>query len=139
MSKVIEGEVISGLGVGAKYVSMPTYNLLLTELLDEVPYPGTLNIRIKETLNQIIEECPPSHIKSVLIAGEEKGGFYYWFGDVIGYQQKIPVLIVRPFLTKHPENILEIIAGKNLREELSLKDGDVIKVKIICERIPDLD
>ena len=139
MSRIVEGEVISGLGVGAKYVSMPTYNLLLTELLDEVPYPGTLNIRINESFSKVIEECPPSLIKSVLIEGIEKGGFFYWFGDVLTRDEEVPVLIVRPFLTKHPDNVLEIIAGQNLRQLLGLKDGDKIKVKIICERIPEID
>ena len=132
MSRILEGEVRSGLGEGAKYVKMPMYNLLLTELLDEVPYPGTLNLHIGEVFEKFSEECPPSHIKSVIIDGEEKGGFYYWFGDLLTEGGPIPVLVVRPFLSRHPPDVIEVIAGKNLRETLNLRDGEKVRIKIFC-------
>jgi len=133
LSRIVEGKVVSGLGEGAKYVTMPVYNILLTELLDETPYPGTLNIDIQKSYEELLEECPSLQIKSVVMNGHEYGGFHYWFGNIVG--PDIHVLVLRPFLTKHPENVLEIVAEKNLRKELGLRDGSVIKVKLICAEV----
>lgn len=133
MSRIVEGKVVSGLGEGAKYVTMPVYNILLTELLDDTPYPGTLNIDIQRSYEELLSECPPLQIKSVVMNGHEYGGFYYWFGNIV--EPNIHVLVIRPFLTKHPENVLEVVAEKNLRKELGLRDGSVIKVKLICAEV----
>ena len=134
--KVLEGKVIKGFGEGVKYVSKPVYNLLLTELLDEKPYPGTLNVDVGTSYERIVEECPPSHVKSVLINGAERGGFYYWFGDVLQGGMKVTALILRPFLSKHKNTVLEVVSGLNLRHELSLEDGTHIVIKLICGEIP---
>lgn len=131
MHIVLEGRVVAGFGVGAKYVSMSPYNIILTELIDEEPYPGTLNIEINKTYEELIKECTPSTIRSLIIGGVERGGFYYWFGKI----PEIPdewVLVIRPYLSKHKPNIIEIISGHNLRKELSLEDGELISIKIFC-------
>jgi len=133
LSRIVEGRVVSGLGEGAKYVTMPVYNILLTELLDDTPYPGTLNIDIQKSYEELLKECPPLQIKSVVMNGREYGGFYYWFGNIV--EPNIHVLVIRPFLTKHHENVLEVVAEKNLRKELGLEDGNVIKVKLICAEV----
>ncbi|MEO3993697.1 MAG: DUF120 domain-containing protein [Desulfurococcaceae archaeon TW002] len=128
---MLEGKVVTGFGVGAKYVSMPPYNIILTELIDEEPYPGTLNIEINKTYEELIKECTPSSIRSLIVGGVERGGFYYWFGKI----PEIPnewVLVIRPYLSKHKPNIIEIISGHNLREKLSLEDGKPINMKIYC-------
>jgi len=112
---------------------MPVYNILLTELLDETPYPGTLNIDIRKDYKELLNECPPLQVKSVVMNGHEYGGFYYWFGNIV--EPNIPVLVLRPFLTKHPESVLEVVAERNLREELGLTDGSTVKVKLICAEV----
>lgn len=139
MLKVLEGKVIRGFGEGAKYVSKPVYNLLLTELLDEQPYPGTLNVETGVSYKKIVKECPPSHVKSVLIDGVERGGFFYWFGDVLQKDKRVMALILRPFLSRHMETVLEIVSGMNLRKELGLDDGASVMIKLICGEQPKVD
>ncbi len=138
MLKELKGRVTSGVGEGARYVSMPVYNLLLTELIDEVPYPGTLNIIVESSYKDIILECKPLQIKSVVMNGNEYGGFYYWFGKIVNPREGLEddsALIVRPFLTTHPENVIEVIASSNLRRKLRLRDGDAVIVKLICAEV----
>ncbi len=139
MLKVLEGKVIRGFGEGAKYVSKPVYNLLLTELLDEQPYPGTLNVEVGISYKEIVKECPPSHVKSVLMDGVERGGFFYWFGDVLQENKKVMSLILRPFLSRHAETVLEVVSGMNLRKELALGDGAPLRIKLICGELPKVD
>ncbi|PUA32259.1 MAG: hypothetical protein B7O98_06215 [Zestosphaera tikiterensis] len=131
MYLVLRGEVVEGFGVGAKYVTMPSYNILLTELLDGVPYPGTLNIRINSTYEELVKNCTPSNIKSIVVGGEERGGFYYWFGEILG-KENLWVLVTRPHLSKHEPDIIEVLAEENLREKLSLRNGSEITLKIYC-------
>jgi len=128
---VVEGRVARGFGVGAKYVAMPPYNIILTELIDEEPYPGTLNLEISKTYEELIKECTPSIIRSLIVDGVERGGFYYWFGKIPELPEEW-VLIIRPYLSKHKPNVIEIISGHNLREKLSLEDGKILSVKIYC-------
>ncbi len=133
MIKTLLGKVVPGFKEGAKYISMPFYNILITELLDEAPYPGTLNLRTNITYRELVKECPPSHIKSILINGEERGGFYYWFGDVISSgEDSVSAIVIRPFLSRHPPNVLEVVSPVNLRERFSIKDGSDVKVRLIC-------
>ena len=135
MQKKLKGRVTTGFGEGAKYVSIPLYNILLTELLDQQPYPGTLNVEVEKPYTKLIEECPALQIKSLIMDGVERGGFYYWFGNLIYKDRKLEVLVIRPFLTKHKENTLEIVSGINLRDELKLKDGHIISVKLLCNKL----
>jgi riboflavin kinase len=135
--KVLKGKVVSGLGEGAKYVSMPIYNILLTELLDEPPFPGTLNLKTGLSYKHLIDECPPSHIRNILIDGIERGGFYYWFGDIMRGGDKLTVLVLRPFLSKHGEDVLEVVSGVNLRKALDVRDGDDLEIRLICGVLPE--
>ena len=139
MLRVLEGKVVKGFGEGAKYVLKPVYNLLLTELLDEKPYPGTLNVEVGVSYKELVKECSPSHIKSVLIDGSERGGFYYWFGEVLEEGKSMNALILRPFLSRHADTVLEAVSGLNLRSELGLRDGESVRIKLICGELPKVD
>lgn len=130
----LEGKVLRGFGVGAKYVTMPPYNILLAELIDEEPYPGTLNIEVSVSYEDLARRCTPSSIRSIVVNGAERGGFYYWFGKL----PELPsewVLVIRPHLSRHNPNVIEVISSENLREKLTLSDGTRVRVKIYCGNV----
>lgn len=56
------------------------------------------------------------------------------FGDVKYIKtllnNKIKGALVFPVKTEHPPKILEFIARKNLREDLNLKDGDLVTLNL---------
>lgn len=121
------------MGEGAKYVRMPIYNILLTELLDSEPYPGTLNLDVGVSFKELAASCPPLQIKSVVADGKEYGGFYYWFARLKARgSQPEDVLVLRPHLTRHGETVLEVIAPENLRLKYGLRDGDSVELELIC-------
>lgn len=41
--------------------------------------------------------------------------------------------IVIPEVTGYPEDAIEIVAPVNLREKFHIKDGDIVKVKIVWQ------
>jgi CTP-dependent riboflavin kinase len=93
------------------------------------PYPGTLNLEIvdPESLQsfnslktkkgvEITPEDPSfcsAQCYSVLIGGRLKGA------------------IVLPMVGNYPENKMELIASKNIKETLSVKAGDDLEVEIL--------
>jgi riboflavin kinase len=128
----IKGKVISGLGEGARYVRMPHYNIILAELLGHPPYPGTLNLVLNTDLSSIIDSCPPLSIKSVSIEGKSFGGFYYWRGYLKKGDGVVKVILLRPYYTKHPPNVIEAIAPQNIRKLLNLNDNDEVILGMYC-------
>ncbi len=120
----IKGIVSSGQGKGAYFMSQPVYQTQFKEKLEFTPFPGTLNIKIGENEIDDIHKMPEDKIMK--IEGKEN------FGDVMVLKavlnDKIEGAIVFPKKTTHGENILEFIASENIKEKLSIKDGDSVKI-----------
>lgn len=127
----IEGKIISGLGEGKYYVSRPFYKKQFEDTLGFTPFPGTLNIKLKEEtdilLRNFLDRCPASLVKS----GTDEGRS---FGHVRCYKalvdDKIKGALIIPLRTHHPPNVVEIISPKNLKNVLKKKDGDCVKIKV---------
>lgn len=125
----IEGEVISGLGEGRYYVSIPGYVEQFKEKLGFEPYPGTLNLRID-----------PAGIgtrkKAELHGWVDIDGFTAddrTFGSarcllcrINGYK----CAIIVPGRTHYPDDIIEVISEVRLREKMGLTDGSHVKVEV---------
>lgn len=122
------GEVISGFGEGAYYISLKQYLEQFRKKLNINPYVGTLNL--KTDFSEFLE----------FIANQEKIVIDSFkannrtFGSLDAYKIKIHEIkgaIIIPQRTSHEKGIIEIISEEYLRGKLSLKDKD--KVEIIAE------
>jgi len=127
---LIEGEVFTGLGEGAYYVSQPGYRRQFIEKLGFDPYPGTLNLKVEEQSQRerkLLETYP-----SITLEGFMNG--MRSFGQVKCYRarvdDRIDGIAVTALRSHYGEDVLEIVAPKNLREILGLKDGDSVKVRV---------
>jgi len=129
----IRGVVSSGIGEGRKYLSIPYYVSIFSKLLkDGKPYPGTLNIVCECSYKDLISICKPYRYPSKVVDGKVFGGFYYWFAKIIHKNGYIRVIVLRPFLSKHNEYVVEVISHTHLRSALSLSDGDLVELEVIC-------
>ncbi len=124
---------MSGPGRGRYFVSLPIYYLLFTEILNEEPYPGTLNVEVNTPVSDIERLCRPQLVRNVLFEGRLYGGFRYWIGS-IGRDgaTAADVVVVRPNLSKHHEGVLEVVSSKYLRELLNVRDGDYVQLALRC-------
>jgi riboflavin kinase len=119
-----KGRVVTGLGEGQYYISLDGYRSQFTEKLGFEPYPGTLNLQLKE---------PFAHHDALAI---QIGGFKddtRTFGGGKCYPVTIggvKAAIIRPDRSSYPLNLVEIIAPVNLRKTLGLKDGDEVEVTL---------
>jgi riboflavin kinase len=122
MAIKLRGRVISGLGVGAKYVNI--YRDVIRKYLGIDPYPGTLNIDVGFDASRILAD-----LKTKILPPPRSG-----LGAVIVYKGIIfsskRVYVLKPCITKHGWNVLEVIADENLRRKYGLKDGDYIEITI---------
>lgn len=129
-SIVLTGEVFTGLGEGAYYVSLEGYRSQIIEKLGFDPYPGTLNLRLTETPDLYFRELL-SHRPGILIKGFSDGRRTY--GSVKAFKAKIKDIEAAVLLierTHYGRDTLEVIAPINLRQALKLKDGDKVSVEV---------
>lgn len=121
----IDGEVTTGLGKAAYFLSQEFYTKEFKKNCGFIPFPGTLNIIVPETyldkINQIKNSCEN------IIKPDEGFGAVKYIEAVL--EDKIKGAIVFPAKTTHEENYLEFISENKLRDELNLEDGDVVSIE----------
>jgi len=128
---VLEGTLFSGIGEGAWYVSQPRYRRQFVEKLGFDPFPGTLNLRLRreyEAETRLLETIP-----SIQIDGFRDGE--RTFGPVVCYKAKVndaeDGALISAVRTHYAGDVIELIAPSNLRARLGLKDGDIVKARIL--------
>ena len=128
-SIMLRGRIFTGLGEGAYYVRLEGYRKQFRKKLGFDPFPGTLNMQLLTDADVNEFQLLKATI-GIEIHGFENGGRS--FGPVTCYpalvndKQRAAILLIER--THHHPNVIEIIASQNLREQLGLKDDDVLKV-----------
>ena len=122
------GQVVSGVGRGAEFVGLEWVQEQLRRLLFLLPYPGTLNLRVAPEVREALFARRDSFLR---IADPSSP-------QCPGYLQRVilrasagvcpSVYLILPELTMYPD-ILEFISAYNLRQKLSLKDGDSVEIE----------
>ena len=125
----LTGSVISGLGEGRYYMSLPAYAEQFRRVLGIDPFPGTLNLRLSSASRDVkrkVDGLPWTRIEGFVQDGRT-------FGDArtlacrIG---EIPCAIVVPGRSHYPDDVIELISPVELRAVLRLSDGDLVTVEV---------
>lgn len=133
------GKVFSGLGEGAYYISMRGYRKQFISKLGFDPYPGTLNIKLENQADKDARRDLGVY-SGVRIEGFEDESRTYgpvkcFFAEVNDKVKGAALAIER---THYDYSVLEIIAGENIREKLSLSNGSPVDVKVfLTQTRPD--
>ena len=121
----IDGEVTTGLGKAAFFLSQEFYTREFEKNLGFVPFPGTLNVVVSDDhldeINEIKNSCEN------LIKPDEGFGAVKYIEAILN--DNVSGAIVFPAKTTHEENYLEFISENRLRDELNLEDGDVVSLE----------
>ena len=121
----IDGEVTTGLGKAAYFLSQEFYTKEFEKNLGFIPFPGTLNVVVSDDyldeINEIKNNC-----KNLIKPDEGFGAVKYIEAKL---NDEIEGAIVFPAKTTHEENYLEFIAETKLRDQLDLKDGDIVHLE----------
>ncbi|MDV2480927.1 DUF120 domain-containing protein [Methanoculleus sp. Wushi-C6] len=126
---LLTGAVISGLGEGRYYMSIPHYKEQFGGCLGFEPFPGTLNIRLDPASTEVRKHLDHAAWIEVpgFTANERTFGGARVLPCRIGGHR---CAIVEPSRTHYPDDIIEVIAGCELRKALNLNDNDTIEVEI---------
>ena len=121
----IDGEVTTGLGKAAYFLSQEFYTKEFKKNLGFVPFPGTLNIIVSEDYLDEISEIK-NNCENLIKPDEGFGAVKYIEAKL---NDQIEGAIVFPAKTTHEENYLDFIAETKLRDELMLNDGDIVSLE----------
>lgn len=129
--RVVMGEVFSGMGEGAYYMSRRGYLSGFVRVIGCEPFPGTLNLRLSYEDAVKVSEWRRRVAPKVITGFSEEGRT---FGDVELYpvliNSEVPALSVFPRRRHYGHDVLEIVHKENLRERLGLRDGDMVAVTL---------
>jgi len=125
----ISGTVVSGLKDGRYYLSLPQYVGQFKKKLGFTPYPGTLNVIVKDTNKKLML----SRMNGVVVDGFSVGK------RVLGKVKCFPVLvngkvrgaIALPERSHYSSDTIEVISRHNLRRELKLGDGSRVDIELL--------
>jgi riboflavin kinase len=129
-----EGNVVSGMGEGAYYMSLEGYRKQFKEKLGYEPYLGTLNVRLTDQI-YMNARLELSNYPSIFINGFSDGTRTY--GWVKCYRATVndgavanaAVLVLER--THYDDSMLEVIAQISIKEAADVKNGDRIKVQVL--------
>lgn len=121
----IDGEVTTGLGKAAFFLSQEFYTKQFEKNLGFIPFPGTLNVIVSNEYLPEISEIK-NNCQNLIKPDTEFGAVKYIEAKL---NNQINGAIVFPAKTTHEENYLEFIAEKKLREELNIEDGDMVSLE----------
>lgn len=127
----LRGDVVSGVGEGAYYMSLSGYIEQFRAKMNITPFPGTLNVSLDVESARAVLSI--DEFSSILIEGFSDGQRTY------GWVRCYPVLVlpdIRCYLirlerTHHDPCIIEIISESNLRARANVADGSKITVSLV--------
>ena len=125
--KTLSGTVAKGLGEGAYYVR--EYAQEIEKKLECKPFHGTLNIKPLEGMPNIVSLFTGT-IKGFRKKGRTFGSIRYAKIKLTAKGKTEYCYVILPTRTHHKDT-LEIISRHNLRERMSLSDGDRAEIEFV--------
>jgi len=125
------GNIISGMGEGAYYMSMKGYTKQFKSKLGYIPFPGTLNVKLKDKKFVEAKRELDAH-EGIKIDGFSDGKRTY--GWVKCYPAKInnsvDGMIITLERTHYDDSILELISHTSIKKAAKLSTGSQISIRV---------
>ena len=124
----LRGIVTSGLGQGAHFVSLPWVRDVIRRMTGIEAYPGTLNIRLVDpsmlSAWRRIRQAPGLRVAPP--APEQCGARLI----PLVIAPDVAAAVIVPDVTRHGDEMLELVAGVHVRSLLGLRDDDPVTLQI---------
>jgi len=125
----IIGKVTGGKGEGKFFVSLKPYQQGFKEILGFVPFPGTLNVRLRDADVHKIDRMR-NHADGIIDGFKMDGRDYF---AIRLYKARIrdeEGALIFPHLQHHPLGIAEFVAKNDMRAKYRLKDDDEVEIEV---------
>jgi CTP-dependent riboflavin kinase len=126
---VIKGTLVEGIKESSLFMSIPWVREQFIEKLGIDPYPGTLNLEIKDSQDLDVLKNVKATRPGIEILPMDPGFCSAKCFHVL-ICRKVRGAIVIPLVDDYPDSKLEIIATERLRDALSLEVGDIVPIEI---------
>ncbi len=130
---VLKGVVTKGLGEGAVYMSIPEYRARFAEILGYEPFAGTLNVKLHGEYvpaRKALRDMQGYRIEGFTLNGRRYGGVTVYRAVIRGRDRSANCALLDLEVTRHGDDVVELIAPVRLRDELGLKDGDQVEIYV---------
>ena len=128
----LKGEIISGMGEGAYYMSLKGYTKQFKSQIGYIPFPGTLNVKLyqKEYVEaiQLLDDFDGKKIDS-FSDGKRTYGWVKCFTAKLN--RTINCQLIRLERTHYDNSIIELISKNSICKTANLKLGSKVSIKII--------
>jgi riboflavin kinase, archaea type len=127
----IEGKVVRGVGESKEFLTIDWVNAQLCEKFRFQPFPGTLNITLRDPhVQRVLKEKGRARLT------HEAEGFCdaILIKGVINRRYECGVVI--PLVDGYDESLLEVVSAVHLKQTLHIDDGDVVTLDLDMEPCP---
>jgi riboflavin kinase len=126
-----KGTIVSGMGEGAYYMSMRGYEKQFKSKLGYVPFPGTLNVKLKDKEFIEAKRTLEAHFGITINGFSDDKRTYGW---VKCYPAKINNSIEAALITlertHHDDSVIELISRENIKKTTKLSTGSQISIRV---------
>ncbi len=123
----LRGVVTSGVGESRFFTETPWVKKQFIDKLGISPYPGTFNIAVLAEDERKLDTIKKA--KGIEIIPEDIN-FCVANSFPVLVSAKIKGAAIIPLVPNYPPAQLEIISHENIKQSLSLKDGDLVEVEV---------
>ena len=120
------GVLASGLGQGAHFTRLEWVRHAIRRLIGFDPYPGTLNLRLVDADMQLVWRRIREGPALLLTAPPPERCGARLFPVVVA--PDVAAVVVVPDVTRHGDDVLELVAGVHLRSVLGIQDDDHVRL-----------
>jgi len=125
-----KGIISSGMGEGAYYMSMKGYTKQFKTNLGYVPFPGTLNVKLKDK-ESIEAKRSLSAYPAIMVDGfSDEKRTYGWVKCYPAKVHNIDVALILLERTHHDDSIIELISKVNVKKAANLSTGSKISIQV---------
>jgi riboflavin kinase len=124
----LHGVVTSGLGQGAQFMGLPWVRDVIRRMTGFDPYPGTFNVRLVDpsmvAVWRRIRQGPGLRVDPP--AAEQCGARLI----AVVVAPDVAAAVIVPDVTRHGDDVLEVVAGVHVRRLLGLRDDDPVTLRV---------
>ena len=126
-----KGNVISGMGEGAYYMSMRGYTKQFKSKLGYIPFPGTLNVKLKDKSFIEAKRELEAH-EGIMINGFFDGKRTYgWVKCFLAkINNSVDGALITLERTHYDDSIVELISHTNIKKTAKLSMGSQISIRV---------
>jgi riboflavin kinase len=124
------GTISSGMGEGAYYMSMKGYTKQFKTKLGYIPFPGTLNVKLKDK-ESIEAKRSLDAYPAILVDGfSDDKRTYGWVKCYPAKINNIDAALILLERTHHDDSIIELISKTNIKKAIKLSTGSKISIRV---------